>query len=331
MRKKKKKKKTGKKYLEPDSFLEFVSGFDNLVSGAVNGTIMRAPCILSSFSFVLLLYDLTWQDLKLTSPRLLWWNWFLYVFGIFGHLAIDWSRVPGTSIRHVVCPEQIIYSSCYLKNIWRSTFRSLLPADVWGSINGLGIRKPNQSQRAGRKKKKTKGQKLWSKLESVNYDLRDASNAIHIDYPNRVTRSPCSIPAMVYANIRQLLSKLDELQAISDNHDASFVCLTETWLYADISDSACALSEYTSFRKDRCFANCGGICIYVKLMHPCHLLPDFDDPQIEIGYRENVSCVKQGFITTRSQASNNLIVHAGGKISKNGEVSLSLVIGLVAW
>lgn len=149
----------------------------------------------------------------------------------------------------------------------------------------------------------------------MNYDLRDASNAIHIDYPNRVTRSPCSIPAMVYANIRQLLSKLDELQAIADNHDASFVCLTETWLYADISDSACALSEYTSFR---------------KVMHPCHLLPDFDDPQIEIGYRENVSCVKQGFIATRSQASNNLIVHAGGKISKNGEVSLSLVIGLVA-
>ena len=169
-----------------------------------------------------------WQDLKQTSPRLLWWNWFLYVFGIFGHFAIEWSRVPGTSIRHVVCPGQITYSSCELKNIRRSTSRSLLPADVWERINDLGIRRPNRSKRAGRKK--AKGQQVRSKLESVNCDLWNVSNAIHLDHTNRVMRSPCSIPAMVYANIRQVLPKLDELQAIADNNDASFVCLTETWL-----------------------------------------------------------------------------------------------------
>ena len=155
----------------------------------------------------------------------------------------------------------------------------MLPADVWERINDLGIRRPNRSKRAGRKK--AKGQQVRSKLESVNCDLWNVSNAIHLDHPNRVTRSPCSILAMVYANIRQVLPKLDELQAIADNNDASFVCLTETWLNADISDSACALSGYTCFCKDRCFANCGGVCIYVKSTHPCHLLPDFDDPQIE--------------------------------------------------
>ena len=115
----------------------------------------------------------------------------------------------------------------------------------------------------------------------MNCDLWNVSNAIHLDHPNRVTRSPCSIPAMVYGNIRQVLPQLDELKAIADNNDTSFVCLTETWLNADISDSACVLSGYTCFRKDRCFANCGVVCIYVKSTHPCHLLPDFDDPQIE--------------------------------------------------
>ena len=154
--------------------------------------------------------------------------------------------MPGTSIRHVVCPGQIIYSSCELKNIRRSTSRSLLPADVWERINDLGIRRPNRSKRAGRKK--AKGQQVRSKLESVNCELWNVSNAIHLDHPNRGKRSPCSIPVMVYANIRQVLPKLDELQAIADNNDASFVCLTETWLNADISDSACALSGYTCFR-----------------------------------------------------------------------------------
>ena len=116
--------------------------------------------------------------------------------------------VFGTSIRHVVCPGQIIYPSCELKSIRRSTFRSLLPADVWNRINDLGKRRPNWSKRASRKK--AKRQQFQSKLESVNCDLWKASSALHIDHPNRATRSPVSIPAMVYANIRQVLPKLDE-------------------------------------------------------------------------------------------------------------------------
>ena len=36
-----------------------------------------------------------------------------------------------------------------------------------------------------------------------------------------------------------------------------------------------------SFHKDRSYTNCGGVCVYIKSLDPCQLLPDFGDPQIE--------------------------------------------------
>ena len=76
---------------------------------------------------------------------------------------------------------------------------------------------------------------------------------------------------MISANIRSVLPKINELQAIAVTNDLSF-CLMETWLNTYIPDSARGLAGYICLGNGCCYAIYGVVCIYIKSVHPCGIL-----------------------------------------------------------
>ena len=93
--------------------------------------------------------------------------------------------------------------------------------------------------------------------------------------------SSSTIPSVIYANIGSISIEIDELRAIVSVNNPSLVCLTETWLSTNIPDSACDLSVFICFRNDRQLSQGGGVCVYVKASHPCSLIKDYLDSEIE--------------------------------------------------
>ena len=156
--------------------------------------------------------------------------------------------------------------------------RTRLPTEVWGNIISLGIRKPNRSKRAGHRRKC----RNRSEADSINrgpWNVRNSNQSKEAQQGQQDVRSPASIPFVIYANIRSV-TKIDELQAIvSINNPYN---LTETWLNSNIPNSACDLTDFMCYRDDRQFAMGGGVCVYVRTMHPCNRLQDFESIWLKI-------------------------------------------------
>ena len=68
-----------------------------------------------------------------------------------------------------------------------------------------------------------------------------------------------------------ILSKVDELRAVSKATMPDIICIVETWLDNDVSDNELFLSNYQFFRLDR-NRHGGGIAIYVCTSLTCNLL-----------------------------------------------------------
>ncbi len=68
---------------------------------------------------------------------------------------------------------------------------------------------------------------------------------------------------MYYCNARSILPKFDELSAINSLHSPDIICIVESWLSPDISDSELSLPGFSIFRRDR-NRHGGGILVYVK-------------------------------------------------------------------
>ena len=81
-------------------------------------------------------------------------------------------------------------------------------------------------------------------------------------------------------NARSLLSKLDELRVLCLVNNYDIVCIVESWLSQDISDSELAITGYTIFRRDR-NRHGGGIIIFVKDTLSCTILPTSTSSSIE--------------------------------------------------
>ena len=56
---------------------------------------------------------------------------------------------------------------------------------------------------------------------------------------------------VVYANIRSLRNKHDEVSAFVGENQPHLLALTETWLYGDIMDSELHIDGYNLLRADR--------------------------------------------------------------------------------
>ena len=85
---------------------------------------------------------------------------------------------------------------------------------------------------------------------------------------------------ILYLNARSLLSKLDELRVLCLVNNYDIVCIVESWLSQDISDSELAITGYTIFRRDR-NRHGGGIIIFVKDTLSCTILPTSTSPSME--------------------------------------------------
>ena len=68
------------------------------------------------------------------------------------------------------------------------------------------------------------------------------------------------------------MNKLDELYILLSHSIIDIVCLTETWLTADIPDCLCNLPNFILFRRDRAVRLGGGVCCYVRTNNNPRLL-----------------------------------------------------------
>ena len=126
--------------------------------------------------------------------------------------------------------------------------------------------------------------KLRSVVESVVCDpwnVKNFNQSRQAEQRQQDVRSPASIPSVIYANIRSVNNKIDELQAFVSVNDPSIVCLSETWLNSKIPNSACDVTDFTCYGNDRQTTASGGVCAYVKNMHPCERLQDFEEIEVE--------------------------------------------------
>ena len=68
---------------------------------------------------------------------------------------------------------------------------------------------------------------------------------------------------LLYLNVRSVLSKLDKLIALCSVYNYHVVCIVESWLSGDVSNSELYIPGYEIFRRDR-DRHGGGILIFVK-------------------------------------------------------------------
>ena len=61
------------------------------------------------------------------------------------------------------------------------------------------------------------------------------------------------------------------------------MCLTETWLKDTVESSVIHITNYTLVRKDRIYAQHGGVCLYIKESIPFTVLREYErDISIEV-------------------------------------------------
>ena len=77
---------------------------------------------------------------------------------------------------------------------------------------------------------------------------------------------------LLYSNVRSLLPKIDNLRLSALNVLPHIICLTETWLSSEISDSEVSISGYNLYRADR-DRHGGGILMYIDSRLQCQILP----------------------------------------------------------
>ena len=114
------------------------------------------------------------------------------------------------------------------------------------------------------------------------WNVKNSNQSKEAQQGQQDVRSSASIPSVFYANIRSVTSKIDELQAVVSINNPYIVCLTETWLNSNIPNSACDLTDFICYRNNRQFAMGGGVCVYVRTMHPCNRLQDFESIWLKI-------------------------------------------------
>ena len=76
-----------------------------------------------------------------------------------------------------------------------------------------------------------------------------------------------SLPSVRLCNARSVFPKIDELRASFLFHPVDFVAVTESWLHADLPDSAVGMDGYDVHRKDRSGCHGGGVAAFVSFIH----------------------------------------------------------------
>ena len=189
------------------------------------------------------------------------------------------------------------YTSAQLRSIGLVKVRLRRPQhnDVISRIVSLGIRRrPRRGSRAGRKRSNTPrsatGNPVTSQAASpcVVSPSRDTSQPYEVtrDQLIAVRTSPYGqhkhwkLPALLLANVRSLINKLDDLEAAVRLNSSDIICLTETWLSDEVPSEAVNIDGFCLYRKDRNRQG-GGVACYVRAEFPCTRLQSFESPGLE--------------------------------------------------
>ena len=113
---------------------------------------------------------------------------------------------------------------------------------------------------------------------AVLYLFVEEPNPRHIPASVKPLDNSCNV-TLLYYNICSLLPKFDGLKIICTMSSSDIVCVVETWLYYDITDSEISIQGYHLVRLDHS-RHGGGVLIYANSMFTCSLLfkgtPDFE-------------------------------------------------------
>ena len=128
-----------------------------------------------------------------------------------------------------------------------------------------------------------------TKRTTVN-DARRTSNPNNLIYPrsdplpvNPIHRSCHFVPSIILANVMSLSPKIDEIRLYVQDHVPDIMCFTETWLKDTVENSVIHIRNYTLVRKDRIYAQHGGVCLYIKDTIPFTVLREYErDTSIEV-------------------------------------------------
>ena len=116
----------------------------------------------------------------------------------------------------------------------------------------------------------------------ASYSFRFSSPLAFITRSTLVSQGPKDADQNgLGTNKRSLSNKVDELQYVAECSNADAVCVSESWLSPQISDSAVAIPGYNLFRNDRTSAPGGGVCIYLRQTLPCTRLFQCEQPDVE--------------------------------------------------
>ena len=121
-------------------------------------------------------------------------------------------------------------------------------------------------------------------------DARRTSNPNNLIYPrsdplpvNPIYRSCHFVPSIILANVMSLSPKIDEIRLYVQDHVPNIMCFTETWLKDTVENSVIHIRNYTLVRKDRIYAQHGGVCLYIKDTIPFTVLREYErDISIEV-------------------------------------------------
>ncbi len=66
---------------------------------------------------------------------------------------------------------------------------------------------------------------------------------------------------ILHLNARSLVNKINEMRIICNKSIPDLLCISESWLNSGHEDIEFRITGYDLYRKDRMFANGGGVCL----------------------------------------------------------------------
>ena len=134
--------------------------------------------------------------------------------------------------------------------------------EVFETITSLGIKR-TRGCRAGVNIKKQI--RVISMPRNDISRLHDELRPKTLVYPQPVDRKTCT-PSAILVNARSLNNKIDDLELTLHSlyKNTPLVAVTETWFSLEKPATACQLTGYKQFHRDRGIRLGGGVCLYVR-------------------------------------------------------------------
>ena len=84
-----------------------------------------------------------------------------------------------------------------------------------------------------------------------------------------------------HLNVRGLRSSLDELRLLLKNQTIDVFSISESWLNINVCDEELKIEGYNLIRKDRSYANGGGVAVYIKNKFAFSRRPELETANLE--------------------------------------------------